>query len=180
MVLARFGKLRSTLLTKKALVLLLLTAMIPVAVAAPLIVSNIFKGSVENIALPENLVINEVIMPETITIGSPFTMYINVTNPNDFTVHVRLYINFTLIGATEVTDDSMGYLEDNNFTYVGAGDWSYRIWVVKNDLTWRFMTPYPASDYYIKIPPGTHVYYIVFQLNTQCTKLEYTVWFQTE
>jgi len=173
-------KLRSVL-TKKVLIVLLLTAMIPVAVAAPLIVSNIFRGSVEKIALPENLVINEVIMPETITIGSPFTMYINVTNPNDFTVNVRLYINFTLIGATEVTKDSMSYLKDNNFTYTGGcTEYSYECWTDPENLTWCFVTPYRYDGYYIQIPPGTHVYYIVFQLNTQCTKLEYAVWFQTE
>ena len=171
---------RRRFFTKKVLVVLLLVTMIPVVIALPTIVSNIFRGSVEKIALPANLVINEVVMPDVITIGSPFTMYINVTNPNDFAVNVRLYINFTLVGATGVTDDSMSYLKDNNFTYVNAGDWSYRIWVITEDLTWCFMTPYPGSGYYIQIPPGTHVYYIVFQLNTQCTRLEYAVWFQTE
>jgi len=157
---------------------LLLAILVPAVIAAGLIVSNIYRGEVTQILLPENLVINEVIMPENITIGVPFTMYINVTNPNDFEVRVRLYINFTLVNAGEVTSESMSYLEENNFTYVNTGPWSERVWV--EDSTWRFCTPYPYDAYFIVIPPGTHVYYIKFQLNTQCTSLQYAVWFQTE
>ena len=124
--------------------------------------------------------INEVIMPENITIGVPFTMYINVTNPNDFDVRVVLYINFTLVNAEEVTEDSMSYLQENNFTYSHYGPWSYYVWV--EDSTWRFRTPHPYDSErgaFIVIPSGTHVYYIKFQLNTQCTSLQYAVWFQT-
>ena len=140
--------------------------------------SNIYRGEVTQILLPENLVINEVIMPENITIGVPFTMYINVTNPNDFEVRVRLYINFTLVNAEEVTEDSISYLQENNFTYVHACSRHHDVWV--EDSTWRFRTPMAYDAQFIVIPSGTHVYYIKFQLYTQCTSLQYAVWFQTE
>lgn len=117
-------------------------------------------------------------MPENITIGIPFTMYINVTNPNDFEVRVKLYINFTLVNAEDVTEDSMSYLKENNFTYSGANPSSYYAWVVES--TWKFCTPFPSNEYFIVIPPGTYVYYIKFQLNTYCTSLQYAVWFQTD
>jgi len=168
-------------LGRRKLIALLLVILIPVAVAAPLIVSNIFRGTITKVSLPENLVINDVQVPETVTVGTPFRMYINVTNPNDFTVSVRLYINFTLVGATQVTPDSISYLVENNFTYVPSGcNPSSYDFLFYSDGTIRFRTPSDNDSNYIAIPSGTHVYYIVFQLNTQCTSLEYAVWFQNE
>lgn len=172
--------MRKVVIGRKKLLVVLLVATIVPTVLALSIVSNIFRGTIQNIALPENLVINSVQAPDIVTIGSPFTMYINVTNPNDFDVNVRLYVNFTLIGATSVTEDSMSYLQENNFTYVNSGTWSYERWVYPGSLTWGFVTPYRYDGYYIVIPPGTYAYYIKFQLNTQCQSLEYAVWFSTE
>jgi len=166
-------------LGRRKLIALLLAILIPVAVATPLIVSNIFRGTITKVALPENLVINDVQVPETVTVGTPFRMYINVTNPNDFEVGVRLYINFTLIGASEVTGNSMSYLKNTNFTFTESWLYnSYETWVRGSVLRFRVPTAYDA--YFITTPAGTHVYYRDFQLNTQCTSLEYAVWFQNE
>jgi len=153
-------------MSRKKILTLIFLALLPVALATPLIISNIFRGFiyVEQGEQFKSLYIS-VMAPSNVTVGGNFTMLLNVTNPNGFAVNATVNIKFTLINATNVTYSSLTHL-GNNFTY--RGDPINVVFVANS--TWKFSTKIVVID------AGTHLYRVDFQLKENCSKLEYEVY----
>ena len=98
-------------------------------------------------------------------------MYIKINNPNPYSVRAKFFVNFTLINPSgSVTVDSIKYFGHNNFTSDSrAGEWHVE------GNSWIFHTP-PQYEGYNTFDQGVHVYYIEFQLETACERLDYEIW----
>jgi len=162
-----------TVKKKVALGSLLLLTTIGVVLAVS-VISNIFEGLIPHVSIPK-LIQVDASAPENVSIGAPFYMDFNVTNPNDFTVYARIYINFTLNGASSINTSSMSYFWKETTFQFTSGDAFYDVSV--SDNTWMFNAPSAYPGWYIKIPSGTNTYRMQFQVNVQCESISYKVWF---
>ena len=154
-------------MSRKKILTLIFLVLIPTALATTLVISNVFRGViyVEQSGEQFKSLYVSVYAPSNVTVGENFTMLLNITNPNGFAVNATVNIKFTLINATNVTYASLTHL-GNNFTYYGE---PINVIFVANS-TWKFSTKVVVID------AGTHLYRVDFQLNENCTKLEYEVW----
>lgn len=159
---------------KKYLIIALVLSIIIGTAFALSILSNVFEGLIPHVSIPELIQI-EASAPENVSIGAPFYMTFTVTNPNDFAVNARIYIDFTLNGALSVDASAMSYPEWQTTTFEFTGG-AASCDISASENTWKFNAPQVYPDWFIKIPSGTNTYQMQFQVNIQCESISYNVW----
>ena len=140
------------------------------------LLSNIYRGTIPNISIPEPLSIDNVEAPENLTIGEQFELIIYVRNPNPANIKGFLCVNFTLINPSETVSDTS--ITVNEAVYVNG---VYKSMILETYVEGNSIIFKPFADDFYKITfegnnATTIVKYRWFTLNIQCESLEYEVW----
>ena len=160
------------------ILMVMFLSLLIVTVIAVSILSNIYQGTIPNILIPQQLVIENVEAPENLTIGEPFELIIYVRNPNSVNIKGFLCINFTLINPTETVSETSITVDEAVYVNGVYKVMSFQSYVEENSVIFK---PYP-DDYYKIIFEGDNATTLIncrwFTLNIQCDRIEYEVWIE--